>query len=228
MKPQAAFVRAQCAAHLDLESAVHVDLPTIVLPRHAEHDDALGFDEPLDDLRLHQVGPAPAGLVESGGAVHAIGKISDIFAGRGITTSTKIADNAEGFSATLAAAREAGDRSLVFVNFNDFDTVYGHRRDISGYARALEAFDAPLVVILGGRHKECPYAPLRPALAARGRRVLAIGEAADRIEAELGGAVEVEQAGTLERAVLRASELAEPGDAAGARRLGVEPLLGLL
>ena len=67
-------------------------------------------------------------------------------------------------------------------------------------------------MILGGRHKESPYAPLQPALAARGRRVLAIGEAADRIAAELGGAVEVEHAGTLERAVLRASELAEPGD----------------
>jgi UDP-N-acetylmuramoylalanine--D-glutamate ligase len=77
---------------------------------------------------------------------------------------------------------------------------------------ALEAFEAPLVVILGGRHKQAPYAPLAPALAARGRRVLAIGEAAGRIAAELGASVEVEQVETLERAVRRAAEVALPGD----------------
>jgi UDP-N-acetylmuramoylalanine--D-glutamate ligase len=77
---------------------------------------------------------------------------------------------------------------------------------------ALEAFEAPLVVILGGRHKQAPYAPLAPALAARGRRVLAIGEAAGRIAAELGASVEVEEVETLEHAVRRAAEVAMPGD----------------
>jgi UDP-N-acetylmuramoylalanine--D-glutamate ligase len=77
---------------------------------------------------------------------------------------------------------------------------------------ALEAFEAPLVVILGGRHKEAPYAPLAPALARRGRRVLAIGEAAERIADELGGAVQVEKVDTLDRAVRRASQIASPGD----------------
>jgi UDP-N-acetylmuramoylalanine--D-glutamate ligase len=77
---------------------------------------------------------------------------------------------------------------------------------------ALEAFDAPLVVILGGRHKQAPYAPLAPALALRGRRVLAIGEAAGRIATELGASVEVEAMETLERAVRRAAEIALPGD----------------
>jgi UDP-N-acetylmuramoylalanine--D-glutamate ligase len=77
---------------------------------------------------------------------------------------------------------------------------------------ALEAFAGPLVVILGGRHKQAPYAPLAPALAARARRVLAIGEAAGRIAAELGASVEVEGAETLERAVRRAAEIALPGD----------------
>lgn len=91
--------------------------------------------------------PAPTlldRLVAAGGTVRGIGKISDIFAGRGVTRSVKAADNEAGFAATLAAAEEAGDRSLVFVNFNDFDTLYGHRRDPAGYARALEAFDARL------------------------------------------------------------------------------------
>jgi UDP-N-acetylmuramoylalanine--D-glutamate ligase len=77
---------------------------------------------------------------------------------------------------------------------------------------ALEAFEAPLVVILGGRHKEAPYAPLAAALARRGRRVLAIGEAAERIADELGGVVQVEMVETLDRAVRRASEIASPGD----------------
>jgi phosphopentomutase len=91
--------------------------------------------------------PAPTlldRLVAAGGTVHAIGKIADIFAGRGITRSVKAADNAAGFEATLAAADAAEDRTLVFANFNDFDTLYGHRRDPAGYARALEDFDARL------------------------------------------------------------------------------------
>jgi UDP-N-acetylmuramoylalanine--D-glutamate ligase len=77
---------------------------------------------------------------------------------------------------------------------------------------ALEAFESPLIVILGGRHKQAPYAPLAPALERRGRRVLAIGEAADRIAEELGEAVEVEKVGTLDRAVARAAAIARPGD----------------
>jgi UDP-N-acetylmuramoylalanine--D-glutamate ligase len=77
---------------------------------------------------------------------------------------------------------------------------------------ALEAFDAPLVVILGGRHKMSPYAPLATGLEQRARRVLAIGEAADRIAEELGHAVAVENLVTLDRAVRRAFEIARPGD----------------
>jgi phosphopentomutase len=91
--------------------------------------------------------PAPTlldRLVAAGGAVHGIGKIGDIFAGQGVTRSVKAADNEAGFAATLAAADGAEDRTLVFINFNDFDTLYGHRRDPVGYARALEAFDARL------------------------------------------------------------------------------------
>ena len=77
---------------------------------------------------------------------------------------------------------------------------------------ALEAFDAPLIVILGGRHKQAPYAPLAPALARRGRRVLAIGEAAKQIADELGSVISVESVDTLDRAVRRAAEIAVPGD----------------
>jgi phosphopentomutase len=83
-------------------------------------------------------------LVADGGTVHAIGKVSDIFAGRGISSSVMAADNDATFTALLAAADDAPPHSLVFANFNDFDTLYGHRRDAAGYAAALERFDAGL------------------------------------------------------------------------------------
>jgi phosphopentomutase len=81
----------------------------------------------------------------AGGAVISIGKIADIFANRGITRAVSAKDNATVFDAVIAEAERAppGD-SLVFANFVDFDTLYGHRRDVPGYAAALEAFDARL------------------------------------------------------------------------------------
>lgn len=83
-------------------------------------------------------------LVEQGGEVISIGKIADIYANRGITRKVKANGNAALFDATLDAMREAGDRTIVFTNFVDFDMLYGHRRDIDGYADALEYFDARL------------------------------------------------------------------------------------
>lgn len=83
-------------------------------------------------------------LVESGGDVIGIGKISDIYAHKGITKKVKATGNADLFDATLAAMQDAGDRSIVFTNFVDFDMLYGHRRDVDGYASALEYFDQRL------------------------------------------------------------------------------------
>ena len=80
----------------------------------------------------------------SGGEVWSIGKIADIFAHRGISRSLKADDNGGLFDRTLEAIDAAGDRSLVFANFVDFDMLYGHRRDVTGYATALEAFDRRL------------------------------------------------------------------------------------
>ncbi|MGH7563467.1 MAG: UDP-N-acetylmuramoyl-L-alanine--D-glutamate ligase, partial [Gemmatimonadota bacterium] len=70
---------------------------------------------------------------------------------------------------------------------------------------------APLVVIMGGRHKGSPYTPLASRLG-RTRTVLAIGEAAPLIERELGMVVPVERLDTLDRAVARARAVARPGD----------------
>ncbi|WP_431270374.1 phosphopentomutase [Dankookia sp. P2] len=80
-------------------------------------------------------------LVEAGHAVLGIGKTADLFAGRGFTASTPTASNGAGMQAiaeTWATTRDG----LVFANLVDFDTEYGHRRDVAGYAGALAAFDA--------------------------------------------------------------------------------------
>lgn len=83
-------------------------------------------------------------LALAGGNVIAIGKIADIYAGVGITRKVK-ANGLDGlWQATLAAVREAPDFSIVMTNFVDFDQNYGHRRDVAGYAAALEYFDTRL------------------------------------------------------------------------------------
>lgn len=83
-------------------------------------------------------------LAEAGRTVHAVGKIGDIFAHKGIGRLTKANGNMALFDATLKAMDEAEAGSLVFANFVDFDMLYGHRRDVAGYAAALEAFDRRL------------------------------------------------------------------------------------
>ena len=80
--------------------------------------------------------------------VIAIGKISDIYAGRGVTQKIKATGLAELWDATLAQLSRAGDQSIVFTNFVDFDSAYGHRRDVAGYAEALEYFDRRLPELL--------------------------------------------------------------------------------
>jgi phosphopentomutase len=83
-------------------------------------------------------------IVARGGRVIAMGKIGDIFAHRGISEVRKAPGNLPLFDKTLAAMDDAADGDLVFANFVDFDTNFGHRRDVAGYAAALEAFDRRL------------------------------------------------------------------------------------
>ena len=79
---------------------------------------------------------------DAGREVLAVGKISDIFAAQGVTKKMKATGNPEIFETTLKAIAEAKDGDLVFSNLVDFDMHYGHRRDVPGYAAALEYFDA--------------------------------------------------------------------------------------
>jgi len=79
-------------------------------------------------------------LVEAGHEVLSVGKIVDVFAGRGITAARHTGGNAEGIEATRDFIVEGG-HGLIFTNLVDFDMLYGHRNDPQGYARALEEFD---------------------------------------------------------------------------------------
>ena len=79
--------------------------------------------------------------------VVAIGKIEDLFAGRGITQSFHTASDDEGMN-RVEEQMGAIDRGLIFTNLVDFDTLYGHRNDVEGYARNLERFDARLAGLL--------------------------------------------------------------------------------
>jgi phosphopentomutase len=88
-------------------------------------------------------------LVAAGREVHAVGKIDDIFASRGVTQRWKGEDTAALCEQTLCALAACADGGIVFTNLVDFDSHYGHRRDTAGYAQALERFDAALPRLLG-------------------------------------------------------------------------------
>ena len=83
-------------------------------------------------------------MVAAGGNVYAVGKIADIFAHRGITKHYAAGGLDKLVDATIAAVQEAPDNTIVFTNFVDFDSSFGHRRDIKGYGEALEYFDSRL------------------------------------------------------------------------------------
>lgn len=96
----------------------------------------------------YAVAPPSATLLDhvhdAGREVLALGKVSDIFAGQGVSRVIKGADNMALFDALLVNMDGAPDGSLSFVNLVDFDQLFGHRRDVAGYAKALQEFDQRL------------------------------------------------------------------------------------
>lgn len=118
-----------------------------VIARPFLGDDAESFVRTAN-RRDYSVPPPEPTLLDiakdAGREVIAVGKIADIFAHRGMTRSVKAAGNETLFDAAMAEVASAADGALVFVNFVDFDMLYGHRRDVAGYAAALEAFDRRL------------------------------------------------------------------------------------
>ena len=103
------------------------------------------------DRRDYAVSPHSETLLDkikaSGQTVYAVGKIHDIFNGRGITESVHTAGNMDGVDKTLEAMKKVPD-GLIFTNLVDFDSLYGHRRDPEGYGRAIMDFDRRLPEIL--------------------------------------------------------------------------------
>jgi phosphopentomutase len=97
------------------------------------------------DYAVPPVAPTLLDHVKDAGAeVIALGKISDIFAGQGVTRLVKGPDNMALFDRLLEVTDEAPGKSLTFVNFVDFDMHFGHRRDVAGYSNALHELDARL------------------------------------------------------------------------------------
>ena len=95
--------------------------------------------------------PAPTLLdrmKEAGGEVVSVGKISDIFAAQGITRATRAIGLDKLFDASLDELKRAGDQTIIFTNFVNFDADFGHRRNVPGYAAALEYFDQRLPEML--------------------------------------------------------------------------------
>lgn len=92
-------------------------------------------------------------LAKAGWPVFAVGKIEDIFAGRGITQAVHTTSDADGVDQTLKAMRQV-DRGLIFTNLVDFDTLYGHRNDVAGYASNLEALDARIPELVGALRED--------------------------------------------------------------------------
>ncbi|MBC8130333.1 MAG: phosphopentomutase [Rhizobiaceae bacterium] len=127
----------------------HVDPLNIgrVIARPFLGEDAMSFRRTAN-RRDYSVPPPEATLLdrasEAGRRTIAIGKIGDIFAHRGISEVRKGDGNMALFDAMLGGIEDAGEGDLVFANFVDFDSLFGHRRDVPGYASALEAFDARL------------------------------------------------------------------------------------
>jgi phosphopentomutase len=130
----------------ELAPVLHAKKVGRVIARPFTGDAASGWIRTPNRKDFAIAPPAPTLLdwvQDAGRSVHAIGKISDIFSGRGISTTAKGPD-----AALMEALVEAGatkpDGSLTFANFVEFDSLFGHTRDVSGYARALEWFDAQL------------------------------------------------------------------------------------
>jgi phosphopentomutase len=122
-----------------------------VIARPFIGDAATGFQRTGNRRDYALPPPAPTVLdvvCAAGGEVIAVGKISDIFAAQGVRRSVHASGHDALLDATLDALTQAGDGALIATNFVDFDSVYGHRRDVFGYAAALEHFDARLPQVI--------------------------------------------------------------------------------
>ena len=92
-------------------------------------------------------------MIQNGKTVLAIGKIEDLFVGRGISEAIHTSGNADGIEKTIEAIKE-DKHDMIFTNLVDFDMLYGHRNNIQGFGEALEYFDSKLPEIIDAMNKE--------------------------------------------------------------------------
>ncbi|PWE28875.1 phosphopentomutase [Maritimibacter sp. 55A14] len=137
-----------CAA---LAPEVHAMRVGRVIARPFTGTPETGFTRTANRRDFAMPPPAPTMLDRAQAAgcrTVALGKIGDIFSGRGIDETGPKGDDAALWGQIERQAETAPDRALVFANLVEFDSLYGHRRDVSGYARALERVDAALPGLL--------------------------------------------------------------------------------
>jgi len=127
-----------------------------VIARPFTGSEADGFTRTTNRRDFAMSPPSPTLLdyvAKAGRKVYAVGKINDIFSGQGISSYVKGTD-ATLFDHLVDLVDSAEDGALIFSNFVEFDTLYGHQRDVSGYARALEWFDARLPDLFSRRNPD--------------------------------------------------------------------------
>lgn len=138
-----------CESAREVLSGEHAVGRVIARPFVGEYPDFVRTSN-RHDYSLPPTAPTILDLLsEKGADVRSIGKINDIFAGKGITSSVRTSGNADGIGRLIEATQEDFS-GLCFVNLVDFDSKYGHRNDVDGYAGALAKFDAALPEILSG------------------------------------------------------------------------------
>jgi phosphopentomutase len=131
---------AACRAAREMLTGAHAVGRVIARPFEGEPGDYRRTSRRRD---FSLAPPAPTvldRLVEAGRRVVTVGKVDDLFAGRGVSDAIHTTSNEEGENVLLDLAKRAGE-GVVFANLVDFDTQYGHRNDPTGFAAALERFD---------------------------------------------------------------------------------------
>ena len=142
-----------CKAAREMLTGEHAVARVIARPFTGEP----GNFKRTENRRDYSLSPAKKTILdltaENGGTVVAVGKIKDIFNGRGITDVMATHSNNTGMAYTLDAVSDKvpapGKKCLIFSNLVDFDMLWGHRRDVTGYAGALQEFDKFLPALLG-------------------------------------------------------------------------------
>jgi len=137
-----------CRAARDLLTGPHAVSRVIARPFVGRHGSYTRTDRRRDFSLPPVKTTVLDAAVEAGCEVIGIGKIPDVFAGRGVTRGVHTHDDQDGMAQTVRAMGEM-ERGIIFTNLVDLDSKYGHRNDPQGYARDLEAIDARLPEALG-------------------------------------------------------------------------------